>query len=93
VLDAGTPAGWVTADEVYGQDPQLRAELHRRGLGYVLAVAKSHPATTAIGPRHWAPDPENYRQFLMSCASAAWLSSVTSSTPRSPDKAQSCCRW
>jgi SRSO17 transposase len=50
-LDAGTPAAWVTADEVYGQDPKLRAELARRGLGYVLAVAKSHPVTTAIGSR------------------------------------------
>jgi SRSO17 transposase len=49
-LDAGTPAAWVTADEVYGQDPQLRVELARRGLGYVLAVAKSHPVTTGIGP-------------------------------------------
>ena len=48
-LDAGTPAAWVTADEVYGQDPKLCAELARRGLGYVLAVAKSHPVTTAIG--------------------------------------------
>jgi SRSO17 transposase len=26
-LDAGTTAGWVAGDEVYGQDPQLRAEL------------------------------------------------------------------
>jgi SRSO17 transposase len=50
-LDAGTPAAWVTADEVYGQDPALRAELARRRLGYVLAVAKSHPVTTAIGAR------------------------------------------
>ena len=50
-LDAGTPAGWVTADEVYGQDPKLRAELARRGLGYVLAVAKSHLVSTAIGLR------------------------------------------
>jgi SRSO17 transposase len=50
-LDAGTPAAWVAADEVYGQDPQLRAELARRGLGYVLAAAKSHPVTTAIGTR------------------------------------------
>src|ERR1700722_4457583 len=50
-LDAGTPAAWATADEVYGQDPALRAELARRGLGYVLAVAKSHLVTTAIGPR------------------------------------------
>jgi SRSO17 transposase len=50
-LDAGTPAAWVAADEVYGQDPQLRAELARRGLGYVLAVAKSHTVVTGIGPR------------------------------------------
>jgi SRSO17 transposase len=50
-LDAGTPAAWAAADEVYGQDPQLRAELARRGLGYVLAVAKSHPVPTAIGAR------------------------------------------
>jgi SRSO17 transposase len=49
VLDAGTPAGWAAADEVYGQDPRLRAELARRGLGYVLAVAKSHPVTTPGG--------------------------------------------
>jgi SRSO17 transposase len=48
-LDAGTPAGWAAADEVYGQDPKLRAELARRGLGYVLAVAKSHPVTTQAG--------------------------------------------
>ena len=50
-LDAGTPAAWATADEVYGQDPQLRAELARRGLGYVLAVARTHPVTTPIGTR------------------------------------------
>src|SRR5215468_3512091 len=50
-LDAGTPAAWVTADEVYGQDPALRAELARRGLGYVLAIARHHLISTGIGPR------------------------------------------
>ena len=50
-IDAGTPAAWATADEVYGQDPKLRTELARRGLGYVLAIARSHPVTTAIGTR------------------------------------------
>jgi len=50
-LDAGTPAAWVTADEVYGQDPALRAELARCGLGYVLAIAKHHLVTTGIGAR------------------------------------------
>jgi SRSO17 transposase len=49
-LDAGTPAGWVAADEVYGQDPQLRAELARRGLGYVLAIRKSDLVLTPAGP-------------------------------------------
>jgi SRSO17 transposase len=48
-LDAGAPAAWVTGDEVYGQDPQLAAEVARRGLGYVLAVAKTHPVSTGIG--------------------------------------------
>src|SRR5947199_5078199 len=48
-LDAGTPAGWVAADEVYGQDPQLRAELARRGLGYVLAIPRRHLVMTGIG--------------------------------------------
>ncbi len=46
-LDAGTPAAWVTGDEVYGADPGLRAGLERRAVGYVLAVAVSHPVTTA----------------------------------------------
>jgi SRSO17 transposase len=50
-LDAGTPAGWAAGDEVYGADPALRKDLAARGLGYVLAVAKSHRFTTGIGPR------------------------------------------
>ena len=50
-LDAGTPARWAAGDEVYGADPGLRAELVRRRVGYVLAVAKTHPVTTGIGPR------------------------------------------
>lgn len=34
---------WVTGDEVYGADPNLRAWLESAGTGYVLAVAKSTP--------------------------------------------------
>ena len=49
-LDAGTPAAWVTGDEVYGADPGLRADLEHRRIGYVLAVAASHQVTTAAGP-------------------------------------------
>ena len=44
-LDAGTPASWVAGDEVYGDDPRLRADLQDRGIGYVLAVASDHRVT------------------------------------------------
>ncbi|MEU0739017.1 IS701 family transposase [Streptomyces sp. NPDC006134] len=40
-LGAGVKARWVTGDEAYGQDPQLRAALEARGTGYVMAVARS----------------------------------------------------
>lgn len=51
-LDAGVPAGWATADEFYGGDRHLRRDLQARGVGYVLAVAKSHRVTAraAEGP-------------------------------------------
>ena len=37
-LDAGVPAGWVAADEIYGQHAGLRLALEERGMPYVLAV-------------------------------------------------------
>ena len=37
-LDAGVPAAWVTADEVYGGNPALREWLEERPTPYVLAV-------------------------------------------------------
>jgi SRSO17 transposase len=46
-LDAGVAAGWATADEFYGGDRRLRRDLQSRGVGYVLAVAKSHRVTAA----------------------------------------------
>jgi SRSO17 transposase len=46
-LDAGVPASWVTADEVYGGDPALRVWLEDRGMSYVLAVKGSEPLGTA----------------------------------------------
>jgi SRSO17 transposase len=44
-LAAGVPAAWVTADEFYGGDQRLRRDMQSRGVGYVLAVAKSHRVT------------------------------------------------
>jgi SRSO17 transposase len=46
-LDAGVPASWVTADEVYGGDPVLRCFLEDRGVSYVLAVKGTEPLRTA----------------------------------------------
>src|SRR5215213_6754512 len=46
-LDAGVPASWVTADEVYGGDPALRVWLEDRGVFYVLAVKGTEPLGTA----------------------------------------------
>jgi SRSO17 transposase len=48
-LDAGTPAAWLTGDEVYGADPGLRGDLETRQIGYVLAVAATHQVTTGAG--------------------------------------------
>ena len=48
-LDAGVPAGWVTADEAYGGDPALRRWLEDRGLSYVLAVKCTEPRWPAGG--------------------------------------------
>jgi SRSO17 transposase len=49
-LDAGVPAAWVTADEVYGGSPALRQWLEGRGLWHVLAVKCTEPLA--------APDPD-----------------------------------
>lgn len=48
-LDAGVPANWVAADEVYGQNPGLRAALCAARIGYVLAVPCSYLVSTMDG--------------------------------------------
>jgi SRSO17 transposase len=49
-LEAGVPAGWVTADEVYGGDPALRGWLETHELPYVLAVKCTQPLAPASEP-------------------------------------------
>jgi len=46
-VQAGTPAGWATGDEVYGADPALRTQIGGLGIGYVLAVGSNRTVTTA----------------------------------------------
>jgi SRSO17 transposase len=47
VVADGTRPAWAAADEVYGNDPTLRAGLEELGIGYVMAVARSLPV--AVG--------------------------------------------
>jgi len=49
-LRAGTPARWVTGDEVYGNDPGLRAECEAQQIGYVLAIGCDRHVPTPAGP-------------------------------------------
>jgi SRSO17 transposase len=46
-LEGQVPAGWVTADEVYGGDARLRAWLEEHDLAYVLAVKATQPVWAA----------------------------------------------
>ena len=45
-LDAGVPAAWVAADEVYGNDGKFRRALEGREQAYVVAVRSDYPVST-----------------------------------------------
>jgi SRSO17 transposase len=45
-LDAGVPADWLTADELYGQDKRLRVWCEQHGLPYVLATRSNDTVAT-----------------------------------------------
>jgi SRSO17 transposase len=48
-LRADVPARWVAGDEVYGNDPVLRAECEAHRLGYVLAIGCDRRVPTPAG--------------------------------------------
>ncbi|MGI5285675.1 IS701 family transposase [Nonomuraea polychroma] len=64
-IEAGVAARWMTGDEVYGQDPRLRAALEECQMGYVLAIAGNRrvdlngvpvsaaEVATRVADRHW----------------------------------------
>jgi SRSO17 transposase len=66
-LEAGVPAAWVTADEVYGSDSKFRRTLEGRGVGYVLAVACSQ--RLFLGGQHGRAD-----DHADDLPAAAWVS-------------------
>jgi SRSO17 transposase len=69
-LEAGVPAGWVTADEVYGGSPALRGWLETRQLPYVLAVKCTEPLPSPSGPPAPAPGWPSTSRRRAGCASA-----------------------
>jgi SRSO17 transposase len=48
---AGVPFAWVAGDEVYGQNPGLRAALEEQQVSYVMAVPCPEPVTVPAGQR------------------------------------------
>jgi len=46
---AGVPFAWFTADEEFGQNPGLRADLETAGISYVMAVPKTTPVSDTAG--------------------------------------------
>src|SRR3954471_3973759 len=65
-LDAGVPAGWLTADEVYGQDKRLRVWCEQHGLPYVLAT-RSNDTVATIDWRQ-----RRVRALIAELPAAAW---------------------
>ena len=53
-LESGVPFGWVTGDEVYGNDRNLRRWLERRDVPHVLAVRSNEQL--------WAETDQGWRQ-------------------------------
>jgi SRSO17 transposase len=68
-VEAGVPAGWVTADEVYGGDARPRAFMEEHDLAYVLAVKATQPLWAAAeqGPAEVAA-----RQLVARLPARAW---------------------
>jgi SRSO17 transposase len=69
-LDAGVPAAWVTADEVYGSDGKLRRALEARGQAYVLAVRSNESTTT--WPPYGPPDQVRLADVAATVPAEAW---------------------
>jgi SRSO17 transposase len=69
-LDAGVPAAWVTADEVYGGSPALRGWLEDHGVWHVLAVKCTEPLAVS-GPQ--GPMRQSVEQLAAAVPAAQWI--------------------
>jgi SRSO17 transposase len=66
-LEAGVPAGWLTADEVYGQDKRLRVWCEQHALPYVLATRSNDTVATM----DWRQ--RRVRALIAELPDAAWI--------------------
>jgi SRSO17 transposase len=71
-LDAGVPASWVTADEVYGGSPALRQWLEERHLPYVLAV-KCTELLAALDPDGRVGPRTSVEQLAAGVSAEQWI--------------------
>jgi SRSO17 transposase len=69
-LDAGVPATWVVADEVYGSDSKFRGPLEARGQAYVLAVRSNQVAST--WPPYGPPDLGPVAALVAAVPATSW---------------------
>jgi len=69
-LDAGVPAAWVTADEVYGNDFAFRHALATRGQAYAVAVKRTH--TVSTWPPYGPPAQTRVCDRIAALPAAAW---------------------
>jgi SRSO17 transposase len=72
-LDAGVPAGWVAADEAYGQDYKFRTWCENRRIGYVVAVPRSQSIPLPIdGPATLPGGSRRADDLVAGAPSQAW---------------------
>jgi SRSO17 transposase len=76
-LEAGVPASWVTADEVYGQDPALRGWLEGRGMAPVLAIKCSELLAVGDGPAKGSA-----AQLAAAVPAEGWVGPAPARAPR-----------
>ncbi|CCF82383.1 transposase (fragment) [Nitrolancea hollandica Lb] len=69
-LDAGVPAAWVVADEIYGNDRKLRQVLEARSQAYVLTVRSNQPVST--WPPYGPPSCLSVGDLALTIPPAAW---------------------
>lgn len=70
-LNAGIPAAWVVADEVYGSAGALRRALEARDQAYVLAVRGNQPVST--WPPFGPPAQQTPATVATTVPSSSWI--------------------